>query len=277
MVELLLAGATYDHHYWNTPGYSYVDFAAKSGRTTFSVDRIGTGESGKPPADAVTMQVHAFVAGQLVTALRVGSVTGSRVSRVIGVGHSVGAAVWMVLFGTTSDSESHRERPDALVLQDFMHDVNVSHITAIGQARYPASDDPRFANAGLPAGYLTTRPGTRTLFYDTRFVSSRVLRHDESTKSLTTTGEVSSLGVGRDPEMSRAIDVPTLVILGTNDALYCNDQLPCRTVADLRERESQFYTGTPTVKWVVLPLAGHDASSHYDAYVGFATVRRWLS
>lgn len=274
-MELLLAGATYDHHYWTMPHYSYVEFAARRGRVTFAVDRLGTGDSDKPPAADVTMTAHAYVAGQLVTALRDGRVTGRHVRHVVGVGHSIGAAVWMTLFGTTTAAERGRRRPDAVVVQDFMHDVNLPHVLAVGAARYPASEDPRFAAAGLPSGYITTRPGTRELFYETRFVAKWVIARDEATKSLTTTGEVASVGAARDPALSRAIDVPTLVILGAHDALYCNADLPCRNADDLRRRESGYYTGA-RVRWAVLPLAGHNASLHLDARLGFAIVDRWL-
>lgn len=276
-VELLVAGASYDHHYWTTPGYSYVRFAVRTGRTVFAIDRLGTGESSNPPAVDTTIEAHAYVAGQLVMALRTGVVTGRLVRHVTGVGHSVGAAVWMMLFGATTNAAARRERPNDLVLQGFMHDINVPHTVALTAARYPAGDDPKFADAQLPDGYFTTRPGTRSLYYDTRFVAQRVLEHDEATKSTVTSGEIASLIPARDPVHSRAINVPTMIILGANDSLFCNAVLLCATVADLRAREAAHYSGVPTPRWVVLPLSGHDVNAHYDAYLGFAAVQRWIN
>src|SRR5262249_18720030 len=51
-VQLLVHGATYNHLYWDFPyqraHYSYVHFATAAGYATFSVDRIGAGQSSHP-------------------------------------------------------------------------------------------------------------------------------------------------------------------------------------------------------------------------------------
>src|SRR3954454_12848299 len=54
---LLLSGSTYDHRYWDMPGvgseYSFVDAAHEAGYATLNIDRLGVGNSSKPPADQV--------------------------------------------------------------------------------------------------------------------------------------------------------------------------------------------------------------------------------
>lgn len=274
-VEVLVSGITYDRTYWRVPGHSYVDAAARRGRATLVIDRLGTGDSTHPPAERVTVAEHAHVAGQVVLALRSGRVDGRRFRWVTGVGHSFGVGVWAVLFHTTA--ADYPGRPDALVLQDFMHTVNPPVAAAVGAARWPAADDPRLRGAGLPAGYLTTRPGTRELFYEPSHAARWVIERDERTKSTTTLAELASLAQARDPEASRAIDVPTLVLLGAYDHLYCSAELPCRRRADLAQREASFYTGVPGgPRWVVLPLAGHSSALHRDAHLNFARVGDWV-
>src|SRR5271165_1120298 len=90
-VQLLVAGATYTHDYWDfgtVDGrrYSYARDVAAHGFPTFAFDEIGSGNSSHPPSDLVTIQSAAFVAHQLVQGLRNGSITGIQFGKVIIVG-----------------------------------------------------------------------------------------------------------------------------------------------------------------------------------------------
>src|SRR6185503_8303572 len=75
-VQVLVSGFTYDHNYWDFPyqqyRYSYVQYATAAGYATFNIDRIGVGESSKPPADQVTFPAEAYATRQIVQALREG-------------------------------------------------------------------------------------------------------------------------------------------------------------------------------------------------------------
>jgi hypothetical protein len=80
-IQLLIHGATYNHDYWDfgtidDVRYSYArDFAAR-GFPTFAIDLLGAGLSSHPQSGLLTAHVEAFVAHQIVQALRNGSITG---------------------------------------------------------------------------------------------------------------------------------------------------------------------------------------------------------
>jgi pimeloyl-ACP methyl ester carboxylesterase len=100
-VQVLVAGATYTLDYWDfgtVDGrrYSYARAVAAHGFPTFAFDEIGSGNSSHPPSDQVTIQSAAFVAHQILQALRNGSVAGIQFGKVIIVGHSLSClVVWV--------------------------------------------------------------------------------------------------------------------------------------------------------------------------------------
>jgi hypothetical protein len=91
-VQFLVHGGGFDRLYWdNAAGYSYVDYAAEQGYTTFSYDRLGTGLSDHPdPINTVQTTLHIAIAHELITLLKSGGISGLTFSQVIGVGHSYG-------------------------------------------------------------------------------------------------------------------------------------------------------------------------------------------
>jgi pimeloyl-ACP methyl ester carboxylesterase len=95
IVHVLLSGATAGRLYWDFPlspqKYSYVQKITQAGYATFNFDRIGIGQSDHPPADQVTIQSNAFVARQIIQALRDGRL--GTFSKIILVGHSLGSGI----------------------------------------------------------------------------------------------------------------------------------------------------------------------------------------
>jgi Alpha/beta hydrolase family len=272
-VQLLLSGATYDHNYWDLPyqpdAYSYVRAATDAGYATFNIDRIGIGLSDHPPAAQVTIPSEGYVTHQLVQALRAGQVGGTKFGAVIGVGHSLGAAMWIYEAATYNDV-------NGLILADYLHDPNVAQQKAIAATMYPANQDPAFAGKNIPAGYLTTKPGTRSAdFYGSGQVIPAVAAQDEALKSTATSGEMGSLNVARDPKLSRAIQVPTMLVVGQLDALGCAAGLSCANAADVLSREQIDYSPTACLSAVVLPGAGHDTNLHPQAHQWYATAGDW--
>lgn len=109
-VQVLLSGFSYDHSYWTIGDTSYLRAALGAGSAVYAVDRIGVGLSNHPPADQVTVPTQAYTAHQVVTALR-RSYPNFR--RVVGVGHSMGSAIWMV------EAALHHD-VDALILTSYL-------------------------------------------------------------------------------------------------------------------------------------------------------------
>jgi pimeloyl-ACP methyl ester carboxylesterase len=270
-VQVTLHGATYGHLYWDWPFepeiYSYLRRATAAGYAVLDLDRIGIGRSDHPPAAAVDIPANAYVVHQVVQSLRGGELVApsfGRISaeRVALVGHSLGSGVAIQEAATWADV-------DGVVLTGLSHTVT----PAIGTvAFYPANQDPRFAGLAIPDGYLTTVPGTRSVFYQAPFYDPRVLALDEQTKETVTIGELGSglavLG------LSGGIHVPVLVVVGDLDAAFCNP--PSCTASGTLAGEPSFYPPDACAEAVAIPASGHSLNLHYTAPLTYATVLAWL-
>jgi len=96
-VQLLVHGSTYNYDYWDFDAidgfrYSYARDAAAEGFPTFAFDALGSGSSSRPPSDQLTIQAAAYIAHQIVEALRSGSIGGVQFGKVIIMGHSLGGS-----------------------------------------------------------------------------------------------------------------------------------------------------------------------------------------
>jgi pimeloyl-ACP methyl ester carboxylesterase len=279
-VELLVSGLTYDHNYWDLSyerkTYSYVYAANSHGYSTFNIDRLGVGLSDHPPADKVTLQAHAHAIAQIVAQLRTGAIGDIAFQTVVGVGHSMGAAVLQYEAGTATD---RRQVPDYLVLADFLYQADPEVVARIGAALYPAEKDPRFVSAGLPSGYLTTRPGTRLgLFFQAGAVDPAVVTADESMKQTSTLAERITLGAARDTVVTHAIRVPILLTVGQNDGLDCNAALgmSCATSTAVLVREAAHYSSQACLNAFIVPDAGHTTNLHRNAHLAYNYTNDWL-
>jgi pimeloyl-ACP methyl ester carboxylesterase len=274
-VQVLLSGLTYDHHYWDMPhhpGNSYVQAALQHGDVVFSLDRLGVGASSRPPADLVTVGSEAYVTHQIVQALRRGTVAGIRFATVYGVGHSMGAAIWICEAALWRDV-------NALVVSSYLHQPNIPQQQAIAATLYAAGADPAFATRPPPDGYVTTVPGSRLAdFYFAPSADSAVVAADEAYKQTATAGERASLNLARDPMYSGAIDVPVLLLVGEYDSLGCDPAhgLMCTDAATICGRESPYYPAAPLAAMVV-PDAGHSVALHRDAMPWLGAAEAWVA
>jgi pimeloyl-ACP methyl ester carboxylesterase len=270
-IQLALHGATYGHLYWDFPFqpalYSYVRWATTAGYAVLSIDRIGIGRSDHPPADQVTIESNAYVVHQIVQTLRSGTLVVPsfgrvRARRVALVGHSLGSVISIQEAATYDDV-------DGVVLTGISHTVT----PALGEVSFaPANLDPHFAGRGIPDGYVTTLPGTRTIFYNAPFYDPRVLAVDEQNKETVTIAElntaVPALG------LSTGIHVPVLVVVGDNDAAFCNP--PTCTASGSLAEEPSFYPPDACAEAVAIPGSGHDLNLHYQAPLAYVTLLNWL-
>lgn len=269
-VQLLLSGFTYSHTYWTTaePSTDWVAAALGSGQAVYMIDRIGVGASDRPPADQVTADSEAHVTHQIVTALRDGTLGHYR--KVVGVGHSYGSIVWM------AEAASHRD-VDALVLTGMLHQLAADQLTAFVAALHPAVDDPKFAHAGMPDGYVTTQPGSRASFFlDPDTATAGAAGWDEATKSTGTTGELT-FTTETETRYSRQIRVPVLTIVGASDALLCTADLPCTTGTQLCQRERPAYAADILLSMAPIPRTGHSITLHRTAEAAASIANRWIT
>jgi pimeloyl-ACP methyl ester carboxylesterase len=290
VVQLLVSGYSYDHNYWNMPGvdayrYSYARSLTAAGYTVFAIDRIGVGQSDHPPAQQVTVPAEAYVLHQVVAALRHGTIGATRFRRVIGVGHSLGAAIWLCEAGTPTAATRHTPCPgygdvDGLILADYLHQLAPNATAAIAQTLHPADDDPKFAGQQLPVGYLTTKPGTRGRdFYDLRYADPTVIVVDEAMKQTGTTGEAATIDTANNPVTSQAIQVPVLLVVGQDDTLTC-DRFAAMSCADseaIIAREAPYFSRRSSLQAFIVPRSGHDTNLHPDAARWFDAATRWTT
>src|SRR5258708_16148 len=186
-VQILVHRFTYDHNYWDFPMqpgiYSYVRHATGVGYATFNYDRPGVGQSDHPLSTNVSVDSNAFVLRQLVQGLRSGSIAGQSFSKVVTVGHSEGSGIALIEASRYADV-------DGIILSDFLHTFSATGAGAFFAALYPASLDPKFTQANLDPGYLTTMPGTRgPVFYNTAVADPNGIALDGTLKQTGTATE----------------------------------------------------------------------------------------
>jgi pimeloyl-ACP methyl ester carboxylesterase len=277
-VQLMVSGLTYDHSYFNIShqpqSYSQVWAATSRGYNTFNVDRVGVGLSDKAPAVKLDVPSHAFAIQQVVRRLRLG--LGGRVfTTVVGVGHSLGAAVLQYAAGTSTDPTG---LPNYLVLSDMLTGGNPAGVVVLSESIYPAVQDPKFAGAGLPADYITTKPGTRAPSFFSSSTDPALVALDEAAKSTGALSERNTLGLARTPTVTRNIQVPVLITVGQFDILQCNESIgvSCANAAAVMARESANFTARACLKAFVVDGAGHSTNYHLKALDSYNFINNWL-
>jgi hypothetical protein len=258
-VQVLVSGATYGPTYWDflyqPETYSYVQALTAAGYATFDLARLGIAPGGQPAAPSVTLDAEATILHQVVQALRSGQIAGVAFSKVMLVGHSPGSIIAIAEAASNGDVDG---------LTGFLHNVGLNQVVRLLDL-YPAQQDPRFAGAGLPLGYLTTVPGTRSVSYDLDDTDPLALQEDEATKATITTGELATAVPTEGAPPSLLIHVPELLAVGQYDNVSCG-VIGCSKVLQL---ESSFYSPATCLEAFVLPGAGHNINLHRNAPLWF--------
>lgn len=265
VLQVLVHGGTYNHDYWDwrqfDGAYSYVDKANEAGYATLNLDRIGDGASFRPKlavADTYTVQVDALhQVVQQARRLHAGPVEL--------VGHSYGSLY------VEGDLAAHPRDADAVILTGSGH-TTTAVINAISKATtYPANNLERFA--GLDAGYLTSRPGTRAaLVYDPTKADPRVIAYDEATEDTLALGEAQTRPADQGA-LSIKIQVPVLLMDGNTDDHYCGPDVDnCASQATFRASEAPYFHTRLTT---VLVSSGHDIQLSYVSPQADAIMLAW--
>jgi alpha-beta hydrolase superfamily lysophospholipase len=277
-VQLLLHGATYNRAYWDLPYqpglYSYQRDMASNGLATFAVDELGVGESSRPPSALLTGVGQASAIHQVVAHLRAGHVGGVRYTKVVLHGHSAGSAISVIESATYHDV-------DGVILTGMSHLPNVPVVAGdVGFGLQPVPLDPQLGPRGDDLGYLTTKPGMRgQMYYGPDDLDPLAVRADEryakDTVSATSLVDIVSLGLASP--LSLQIDVPVLLVDGTDDTGFCGLIRDCSTAETLRAQEAPYFSPAAQLSVCVLPRAGHSVALAVNAPDYRSTARDWLS
>jgi pimeloyl-ACP methyl ester carboxylesterase len=278
-VQLLIPGATYTHDYWDFGAvdgvtYSYARSVAAEGFPAFAIDPLGTGASSHPLSTQLTAQAETYVAHQLVQALRGEQVAGIRFGKVIDVGHSPNSlVVW--------DEAIGNHDVNGIIVTGAAHSLAAAFGAAIGTDFYPAVKDTKFAGSGLDSGYLTTVLGTRgALFYHLPDADPAVIALDETRKDVVSGTELNTAVPVVLSTATRAIDVPVLDILGSNDLTTCGlsttgATFDCSSGTAVAAQEAPFYSPQAQLRACVIPGSGHDVSLALNHGLQIADAVAW--
>jgi pimeloyl-ACP methyl ester carboxylesterase len=251
-IEVLVSGLSYDRIYWELPPAQgvpgYQQSVAQHGYAALALDRLGTGASTRPPAATLTYSAELDALHQVISAVRAGAFGSYR--NLVLVGHSYGSGLSVGEAGSYHDV-------DALVLSGWAHSQGSAGLSFYN-ALVDAGTDPVTGPTDPPAGYLTTRVGTRAGFFDAPGDASPAVElADEATKSTLTQQELATITDAYDPSLAARVDVPVLVAIGQHDVLTCGVPLTCSSSAEIGLYESALFTGSPGLTGYLLPGAGH--------------------
>ncbi|HEU4349477.1 MAG TPA: alpha/beta fold hydrolase [Actinoplanes sp.] len=268
-VQLLVPGFTYDHRYWTVPGpYHYAAAMVRAGWAVLALDRIGTGASSRPPAREVTADSNTAVLHQVVQALRTGAAGLPAFERVVTVGHSYGAGIVLM------EAARHHDVAGAVVT-GMLHTQAPLHARA-RQMFHQAADDPQLGSGDYPVDYATHLPGKRaTLLEAPGGVDPDVSAYNERIKSTATIGEGDTLAQTYDPALSRAVDVPTLVVVGEKDQLFSAGEDGRPEIEPALDRERACFAPAAELEIAVVAGSGHALTIHRTASDFFEVVREW--
>ncbi|GAA2862403.1 alpha/beta hydrolase [Pseudonocardia halophobica] len=273
VVQVLVHGYTYGQYYWDLPyepdTYSYVRHASEAGQATLNIDRIGTGDSSHPLSATLTYDNHADAVHQVIQAVRRGDL-GGHFEKVVLVGHSYGSVTAYLEAGRYQDV-------DGVIATGGGHKLNaVTLATDVAANTVPVALDPKYRDAGLDPGYMTTRPGSRGVFYHLPNADPAVVALDEELKGTGNDLELATAATFLTRTESTAINVPVLTVNGSEDSIFCSaGASDCSSADALATQEAGYFGPGATSEAFVVPGGGHDVNLErtaplaYDAMTAF--------
>ncbi|MFE0025066.1 alpha/beta hydrolase [Amycolatopsis sp. NPDC059021] len=275
-VQVLVPGATYNSAYWDpalTPEIRSFRLAMnQAGYATFTLDRLGSGASSRPPSALLTAFTQADVVHQVIQAIRRGE-AGSRFGKVILGGHSLGSAITVLEAGTYHDV-------DGVLVTGLAHHINPPGALIVLGSFIPVALDPATSQRGLDPTYLTTRPGTRyPAFHAPGPDIPEVVAYDEATKDVVAPGELlDAAALATILPYTWQITAPTLVVVGGGDAGLCGPlATDCTSSAGLLASEAPYYSTAARLRTYVLPGYGHSINYAPNAPDYHQAVAQWAA
>lgn len=275
LLQVLVHGGTYDHSYWNFPGfggrYSYSDHMNRAGYATLAIDQLGVGRSVHPPSATVLFETQANALHQVISAAREGGL-GSRFERIVVVAHSIGSLLSLVEAVRYQDI-------DGLVLSGFSHSLGVLGFGQLLLKARPALLDPVTADRIPPGdlGYLSV-VGGREVFYQSGDAEPELIEADEASRSELPIGMLTLVQYAI--EDSGSLDMPVLIANGGLDLAFCRQGnggslTDCSDSAALLASEQPHFQAARLQAWV-LPEMGHNLNLIVRADAWYARAQDWF-
>jgi len=277
VLQILVHGASYDHTYWDFPGfggrYSYTRAQHSAGYATLAVDQLGVGRSSHPLGALVTQLAGANALHDVVTAARAGTL-GPDFGRIALVGHSFGSLTAWLEAGTYSDV-------DGVLVSGASHSLGALAVAQLGPHIRPATLDPVTAPRvpALDPSYVSI-PGVRAgSFYHLPTADPAVVEQDEATRSEAPAGVAATIPVYVPATLG--IRVPVLEVNGVEDKPFCaqgggGSLTDCTSDATLHASEALFFSPEAQLETTVIPEAGHNLNLQRNAATFFDRAVRWF-
>jgi pimeloyl-ACP methyl ester carboxylesterase len=266
-VTLYAHGLGYGEFFWHDtslPDYDYAThLAADYGQVSVTIDRLGYGASGRPDGNQVCYGSEADWLHQIVEQLRhgtydLGGTTPPVFSKVALIGHSAGG------FMVEAEAESYHD-VDALGLAGFAN-TGASPLTILTFAGTQGA----CLLSPLPHNYAyfgaTAQDFRAGHIYNAEpAVADSVVARRAPDPCMDTGSAAQAIVI--DLLTANSIRVPTLMVHGSNDALF-----PPPAGAE----EQLLFLGNPDVTQVTLAGTGHAMTFGRTAPEFRATVGKWL-
>lgn len=272
---LYLHGLSYGEFFLNfeeVPDYDFAEKQAQAGHVSVVVDRLGYDSSDKPAGSDICFGSRATIAHQLVQDLRSGDyetegADSQAFSQVVLAGHSVGSIIAQAEAYTFDDIDG------LMVLSYSDTTVSPAAMQALQQAIAECeaggtqADEPEG-----PEGYVFFGE-TQELFVMAHFFTDNaqpeVVETTANIRNRDPCGDITSYMAAVDTNLAHLgeIDVPTLVLIGEEDAIY-----PIQA-----EEQASLLTGVEDITAVNLAATGHAVTLHETADEFQATTSQWLN
>jgi pimeloyl-ACP methyl ester carboxylesterase len=261
-IQFLTHGVGFDKSYWDfySSDYSYIDFMAQEGYTTFSYDRLGVGASSHPdPIQVVQAQMEVEVAHTLIQGLRSGAYCTTKFQKVIGIGHSLGSIL------TTGIASQYTADLDAAVLTGFSVDAAGFPVFFAGLNLVLAKENNLLRFGLLQNGYIIsdTKVSNQFGFFRYPNFSPAVLDASEKAKQTLSIGEffTNALVLAPAPGFSGPIDI----VDGENDLPFCQSNCLNNGNRAAEVKGALFPAASAGSDSFILKGAGHGLNLHYGA------------
>ena len=171
---------------------------------------------------------------------------------------------------------------DKVVITGIAHNPSPSGIATATAATYPAAQDPLFSGLNLDAGYKTTIPGRRIIFFS-NIADPAVIafseQHKDAFSSTEFRGAVTQTFAPAAGNIANSVTAPIMIVLGQEDSLFCGPDSPvtnCSSETALGTLEQPYFNHAQSLTVKTIPQTGHDIVLHPTNPLSFFEINKWI-